>query len=63
MPLSLEESLALQKNFAAHIRSPDTVAKPSAIDDERMQVYRDLFFNSVKSFLNDSIQAGFKIKI
>ena len=54
MPLSLEGSLALQKNFAAHIRSPDTVAKPSAIDDERMQVYRDLFFNSVKSFLNEA---------
>ena len=54
MPLSLEESLALQKNFAAHIRSPDTVAKPQSIRDERMQVYRDLFFNSVKSFLNEA---------
>lgn len=46
------EALArLQTSFAAHIRNPQAVAAPEGIEDRRMGVYRDLFFNNIKGFL------------
>ncbi len=42
-----------QYAFTAHLRSPDNVAKPGGIEERRMAVYRDLFFNNVKSFLDN----------
>jgi hypothetical protein len=46
------EALAkLQSSFAAHIRDPETTAAPDGIEDRRMAIYRDLFFNNIKSFL------------
>lgn len=41
----------LQIAFAGHIRSPDTVPAPDDIEDRRMQIYRDLFFNNVSRLL------------
>jgi len=47
------ESLArLQKSFAAHIRDPESVAAPEGIEDRRMGIYRNLFFNNIVSFLS-----------
>jgi len=47
------ESLArLQASFAAHIRDPDSAAPPEGIEDRRMGIYRDLFFNNIVSFLS-----------
>ena len=47
------EALArLQTSFAAHIRDPQAVAAPEGIEDRRMAVYRDLFFNNIRSFLS-----------
>lgn len=43
---------ALQYQFAAHIRDPDTNPKPSMVDERRMAVYRELFFNNIGSFLS-----------
>lgn len=40
-----------QLQFAAHLRDPETVAPPADVEDRRMQVYRDLFFNNVASLL------------
>ena len=40
-----------QYDFAAHIRNPDDVAGPDNIEDRRMAIYRDLFFNNVESFI------------
>jgi hypothetical protein len=49
------ESLArLQSNFAAHIRDPQNVAAPEGIEDRRMAIYRDLFFNNINNFLSSN---------
>lgn len=46
------ESLArLQRSFAAHIRDPENAPAPEDIEDRRMAVYRELFFNNIRGFL------------
>lgn len=47
------EALArLQTAFAAHIRDPQSVAAPEGIEDRRMGIYRNLFFNNICNFLS-----------
>ncbi len=46
-----QEFRALQRAFAAHIRDPQNVPPPDDIEDRRMAIYRDLFFNNVVSLL------------
>ena len=41
----------LQTAFAAHIRDPENNPVPDGIEDRRMNIYRDLFFNSLQSLL------------
>lgn len=41
----------LQQVFAAHLRDPRQPA-PAGIADARLQVYRDLYFNNIKSLLS-----------
>ncbi len=41
----------LQTRFAAHLRDPDTNPAPPDIDDRRLTIYRDLFFNNVRNLL------------
>lgn len=49
------EALArLQSNFSAHIRDPQSNAAPEGIEDRRMAIYRELFFNNIKSFLTSN---------
>lgn len=49
------EALAkLQTGFAAHIRDPQTVPAPEGIEDRRMAIYRDLFFNNMCTFLSSN---------
>jgi len=49
------ETLArLQTGFAAHIRDPQSFAAPDGIEDRRMGIYRDLFFNNIKSFMSSN---------
>ena len=40
-----------QFTLAAHIRDPEHAAPPPDIEDRRLQVYRDLFFNSLEGLL------------
>lgn len=40
-----------QYAFAAHIRDPQHVAPPADVEDRRMAVYRELFYNNLDSFL------------
>lgn len=40
---------ALQAQFAAHIRNPDQAPAPAGIEDRRLKIYRELFFNTVES--------------
>ena len=50
---TVPEALAqTQYNFAAHIRDPQKNAAPEGIEDRRMAIYRDLFFNNIKGLLS-----------
>jgi len=42
---------AVQYQFAGHIRNPDQVQMPEGVDDRRMKVYRELFYNNIEGFL------------
>jgi uncharacterized protein len=44
---------ARQYAFAAHIRDPENVAVPRGIDERRMAVYRQLFFNNLRNLLGN----------
>ena len=41
----------LQLAFAAHIRDPQNRPAPAGIEDRRMAIYRELFFNNVRDLL------------
>jgi hypothetical protein len=41
-----------QYAFAAHIRDPQQAPAPEGIEDRRMAIYRELFFNNLKSLLS-----------
>lgn len=43
-----------QFEFAAHIRDPDRHPAPEGIEDRRMAIYRELFFNNVSQLLAKS---------
>jgi uncharacterized protein len=42
---------ALQYRFAAHLRDPAANAAPEGIEERRLQIYRDLFFNNVETLI------------
>ncbi len=46
-----------QFEFAAHIRNPDINRKPDDVEDRRMGIYRELFYNNVEGF----ISSGFPV--
>ena len=41
-----------QVAFAAHIRDPELHPAPNDIEDRRMAIYRELFFNNINAFLS-----------
>ena len=41
----------LQYAFAAHLRDPARQPPPEGIEDRRLRVYRELFFNNIEDFL------------
>lgn len=45
---------ALQYEFAAHIRDPEKAPAPSGIEDRRLGIYRELFYNNVEGFIAGS---------
>jgi len=49
----LPEFQKKQLAFAAHIRDPDHVAAPDGIEDRRMAIYRELFFNNIRNLLSN----------
>lgn len=51
MPEQLPAFQAQQYRFAAHIRDPDHHPAPPDVEDRRMQIYRELFYNNIESFL------------
>ena len=48
------EFIERQYAFAAHIRDPEHVPAPAGIEDRRMAIYRELFYNNVEDFLSSS---------
>ena len=44
----------MQYEFAAHIRNPEKNKKPGGIEDRRMKIYSDLFFNNVEDFISNT---------
>ena len=36
-----------QYEFAAHLRDPENVPAPDGIEDRRMGIYRELFYNNL----------------
>ena len=45
------EFIRRQYEFAAHIRDPEHMPAPADVEDRRMQIYRELFYNNVENFL------------
>lgn len=43
--------VAAQLEFAAHIRNPEAHPRPADVEPRRMQIYLDLFYNNIESFL------------
>ncbi|MDH4254937.1 MAG: DNA-binding domain-containing protein, partial [Gammaproteobacteria bacterium] len=43
-----------QYEFAAHIRDPDANPPPAGIEDRRMAIYRELFYNNLLSLLGST---------
>ncbi len=46
-----------QAGFAAHLRQPLQNASPDGVEERRMKIYRDLFFNNIRGF----ITSGFPV--
>jgi hypothetical protein len=49
----LPEFQQKQYAFAAHIRDPENVPAPEGIEDRRMAIYRELFFNNIRNLLSN----------
>ncbi len=53
--MSQPETLKKQLyEFAAHIRDPENIPAPANIEDRRIGIYRDLFFNNIQGFLSNT---------
>ena len=50
-----------QYEFAAHLRHPQNNSAPAGIEDRRLQIYRDLFYNNVEDFLGNAFPVLRKI--
>lgn len=46
-----------QMEFAAHIRDPERNPAPQGVEDRRMAIYRELFYNNVEGF----VASGFPV--
>lgn len=43
----------VQRALAAHLRDPAAHAAPAGIEERRLAIYRDLFFNNIRTFLDN----------
>ncbi len=60
-PAKLPRFQQAQYQFAAHLRNPDANPAPADIEDRRMQIYRELFYNNVEDFLANAFPVLRKI--
>ena len=54
MPDSQPEFIRKQFEFTAHIRDPENNNAPAGIEDRRMKIYRELFYNNVEGFISST---------
>lgn len=54
---NLPSFIQLQQQFAGHIRDPEHQPQPVDVDDQRMGIYRELFYNNIENF----IASGFPV--
>lgn len=52
---------ARQREFAAYIRDPENNPAPADVKEQRMSMYRELFFNNIEGFLSDNFPVLRKI--
>ncbi len=52
--LEQPEFIRKQYEFAAHIRDPKANPCPSDVENRRIAIYRELFYNNVEGFLADN---------
>lgn len=50
-----------QMQFAAHLRHPQLNPAPANIENRRLKIYRDLFYNNVEDFLSNAFPVLRKI--
>lgn len=51
----------VQFEFAAHIRHPELHNRPADIDPVRMQIYVDLFYRNIESFIANTFRVARKL--
>lgn len=51
MALTLAETQALQTELTEHIRDPASSPAPAGLEDRRLKIYRDLFYNNIEGFM------------
>ncbi len=57
MSLSLAQTHDLQTQLTDHIRDPEVNPPPAGIEERRLKIYRDLFYNNIEGF----VRRGFPI--
>lgn len=60
-PYNLPAFMRRQYEFTAHIRDPRGQAAPVDVEERRMGIYRELFYNNIKSFLESNFPVLRKI--
>lgn len=55
------EFIRRQYEFAAHIRDPQHSPAPTDVEERRMAIYRELFYNNVEGFLSSTFPVLRKI--
>lgn len=50
-PERREDAFAAQRLLSGHIRDPEHAVVPEGIEERRLRIYRDLFFNNVEGML------------
>ena len=51
MSLDAEATLALQREFARHLRDPELFPPPEGLEERRLKIYRELFYNNIEGLL------------
>ncbi|RFF29324.1 DNA-binding domain-containing protein [Wenzhouxiangella sediminis] len=56
-----ESLLALQRQFAGHLRDPARVAAPEGLEERRLAIYRRLFFGNLNNLFSKNFPVLYKL--